>query len=244
MVFQGCAMETPNFRIKNNLPQQKLAYYSDAFDSLREDLWEKVGFAFSFEQLQNIKIADLAPEDGKLRIVTKTGGFSKGGLTTKYFFSGDFDIQIDCRLDFLPDTSDMDQVLGCGIREQGKTPKDSCFFTITLLRKGNSRKSLLVSGFRRQEKYHPGYSHQIENFHGTLRFVRIFDKISTFYRIDGKDRWVKMSTFASTRNEATFSFALQNFVVERKSIAADDSITAWIDDFKINAAQEIIEEEI
>jgi hypothetical protein len=243
-VFQGCATETSNFRIKNSLAPNQLAYYSDTFDKLREDLWEKAGLVFSFQQLQNIKIADLAIEDGKLRITTKTGGFSKGGLTTKYSFSGDFDIQIDCRIDFQAHTPDMDQILGCGLREQGKAPEETRFFAITLLRQAKSNKSLILSGYQQKKKFHSGYSHQIENFHGTMRFVRIAGKISTFYKMESKDTWEKMRTFPSTRNEVTFSVGLQNFVIEKKSITSDASITAWIDNFKINAAQKIIEEEI
>jgi hypothetical protein len=39
--FQGCATEPISFKIENSLPQSKLAYYSDPFDKLREDFWDK-----------------------------------------------------------------------------------------------------------------------------------------------------------------------------------------------------------
>ena len=53
-----------------------------------------------------------------------------------------------------------------------------------------------------------------------------------------------MYTFRSTDNDMIFGFQLRNFFIKRTYIQATQSITAEFDNFKINAAQEIIEEEI
>jgi len=99
--FQGCATEPISFKIENSLSQDKLAYYNDSFDKLREDLWEKAGFTYSQAQVRQFKAADLTIENGVLRVETKTGGFSKGGLVSKYKLRGDFDVQVDCHMDIL-----------------------------------------------------------------------------------------------------------------------------------------------
>ena len=91
-VLLSCATDKMPLQIENSLPQSELAYYCDTFDSLREDVWEKAGFVFSAAQLGNLKIADMTIEEGRLRIDTKTGGFSKGGLVSKFTIRGDFDV--------------------------------------------------------------------------------------------------------------------------------------------------------
>lgn len=242
--FQGCATQPVSFKIENSLPQSKLAYYSDSFDKLREDLWEKAGFTFSQAQLIQFKAADLTIENGVLRIKTKTGGFSKGGLVSKYKLRGDFDVQVECHIDFLVGKHDMDQVLGFGIVERGKTPGEMRGIFLGLLKRGESGESIIHSNYGEKGKFHPGNWHRTGDFYGTLRFVRIGQEISTLYKREGKAQWKKLNTFPSTRNDAIVGFALQNFIVKRNSITAKSSIIAEFDNFKINAAQEIIEEEI
>jgi hypothetical protein len=53
-----------------------------------------------------------------------------------------------------------------------------------------------------------------------------------------------MCTLPSSQKDTIFGIVLQNFVKERNSIEATRSITGWIDNFTINAAQKIIESEI
>jgi len=36
----------------------------------------------------------------QLVVETQTGAFSKGGLDTKYVIGGDFDIQLECQINF------------------------------------------------------------------------------------------------------------------------------------------------
>ena len=54
----------------------------------------------------------------------------------------------------------------------------------------------------------------------------------------------KVDTFSFTENNMLIGFRLQNYFYKRTSIQAKDSIIAEFDNFKINVAQEIIEEEI
>ncbi|KPK24511.1 MAG: hypothetical protein AMK69_15985 [Nitrospira bacterium SG8_3] len=242
--LQRCATQTVSIEIENSLPQSKLAYYNDSFDKLREDLWEKAGFTFSQAQLRQFRAADLTIEDGVLRIKTKTGGFSKGGLVSKYKLGGDFDVQVECHMDFLVGKQDMDQVLGFGIVERGKKTGEMRGIFLGLLKRGESGESIIHSNYGEKGKFHPGNWHRTGDFYGTLRFVRTGHEISTLYKKQGEKQWRKLNTFPSTRNDAIVGFALQNFIVKRNSITAKSSIIAKFDNFKINAAQEIIEEEI
>jgi len=239
----SCATDKAPLQIENSLPQSELTYYCDTFDSLREDVWEKAGFVFTAAQLRNLKIADMTIEDGRLRIATKTGGFSKGGLVSKFALKGDFDVQIDFQIDFVAGEFDMDQVLGFGAVEKTKSGSASRLTSIGLLKKGKN-KSEIFSGYLEWGKYHTGYWHPIDNFTGSVRFVRTGDQVSTFYRKQGQKRWTKMCTLPSTQNDTSIGFTLQNFVKDRNSITATRSISAWIDNFTINSAQEIIESEI
>ena len=243
-VLLSCATNKAPLQIENSLPQSELAYYCDTFDSPREDVWEKAGFVFSAAQLGNIKIADMTIEEGRLRIDTKSGGFSKGGLVSKFALRGDFDVQIDFQIDFIAGKFDMDQSLGFGVVGKSKSGVANRMISIGLLKEGKSKKSSIFSGYLERGKYHSGYSHNIGNFTGSVRFVRIGNQVSTFYRKQGQNHWTKMCSLPSSQNDTSVGFALQNFTKNRNSIAATRSITAWIDNFTINAAQQIIESEI
>ena len=239
----SCATDKAPLQIENSLPQSELAYYCDPFDKLREDVWERAGFVFSAAQLGNIKIADMTIEDGRLRIDTKTGGYSKGGLVSKFALRGDFDVQVDFQVDFIPGNLDMDQSLGFGVVEKQTSGIASRLTSIGLLKKGQD-KSGIISGYLERGQFHTGYWHHIDDFTGSVRFVRIGDQVNTFYRKQGQSLWTKMCTLPSAQNDTSIGFALQNFVKNRNSIIATRSISAWIDNFTINAAQEIIEGEI
>jgi len=240
----SCAMDKAPLQVENSLPQSELAYYCDSFNSIREDVWERAGFVYSAAQMASIKIADMTIEDGRLRIDTKTGGFSKGGLVSKFALRGDFDIQIDLQIDFLEGELDMDQVSGPAVVEKTISGKPIRLFTIGLLKKGKNKKGEIFSGYLEMGKYHTGYSRPIDNFSGSLRFVRTGDKMSTFYRKQGQNRWAKMCILPSGQNDTSIGITLQNFTMDRNSITATRPISVWIDNFAINAAQEIIESDI
>jgi hypothetical protein len=243
-VLLSCATGKAPVQIENSLPQSELAYYCDSFDKLREDVWERAGYVFSPAQLGNIKIADMTIEGGRLRIDTKPGGFSKGGLISKFTLRGDFDVQIDFQIDFIAGEFGMDQVGGFGAMELAETSRKNRLFSIGFTKVAASNKGGIRAGQLQAGKYLSAYWHPVNNFKGSLRFVRIGDRMSTFYRNQGQNRWTKMSTLPSTQKDTIFGVVLQNFVVQRASITATRSITAWIDNFTINAAQQIIESEI
>jgi hypothetical protein len=232
------------FQIAHSLSQSELAYYNDSFDELRRDLWGKAGFTHNKAQLANFQLANMSFEDGKLRVVTKTGCFSKGGLGSKYALRGDLDIQVDCHIDFLKGTHDMDQHLFLILMEKGKRVGDSYATRIVLLKKGGSHKGFMFSDFIRKTGYQTGNRHEVSGFHGALRIVRMGNKITTLYKKEGKMEWKKMNASRFTKNDVMLGFALQNFSPARTSIKAESSVTATFENFRINAAHGIIEGEI
>jgi len=243
-LFPGCVTDTASLKIEKSLPQSKLAYYNDSFNKLRTDLWEKAGGIPKEAQKANFKLAKMRIDDGKLRVETETGCFSKGGLASKYTLRGNFDIQIDCQIDFLEGLYDMDQSLIFIVLEKGdKFGRDNTVF-LSLFKKGGRDFNTIFSGFWENDKFHRGNWHKIKNFDGSLRIVRIGDEISTLFKRKGDTEWKKMDTFRHTPNDIIIGFKLQNFMSNRTSITARSLITATFDNFRINAAEAIIEEEI
>lgn len=241
--FQGYATEKVSFKIENSLLQNELAYYNDSFDKLREDLWEKGSTPHRKEQMSNFRLANMSIENGALKVETKTGGFSRNGLVSKYTLRGDFDIQVDCHIDFLKTELGMDQVLDFNVFEKAKGSEKPKAAVVALLKRPN-RNAVINSVY--VEKRSPLFRkrHPIGNFRGTLRIVRIGNEISILYKKEGELGWKKMGTFPGMTGEVMVSFSLSNFIVRRTSIRAGSSISATFDNFRINAAQGIIEEEI
>ena len=241
----GCVIPGKvSVKVEKSLPEKQLAYYNDYFDEIREDLWEKGGYLYSEEQVENFKLADMRTENGKLIVKTKTGCFSKGGLASKYAFRGDFDIQVDCQIDFLKGLQDMDQLIDFLVVDKSKEVKATDLVKIGLCKRGTLYKSYIYSGYCVKGKYHRGKVKEIGNFHGTLRIFRSGSKISTFYKREGDKAWERMNTFGSTSKDVILGFKLQNFFMKRTYIKARSPITAILDNFRINAAQQIIEEDI
>ena len=201
------------------------------------------GFLFNEEQLSNFKLATMSIEDGQSKIETKTGGFSQGLLGSKYYLRGDFDIQIDCHMGFLEGKLNMDQVAFIAVHERGKEFKKINAALITIGKVGVDKAYIGSSYFKKGRQHHGKY-HRINSFHGTLRLVRIANKITTLYKTVGSNEWTKINVFPYTTNDVTIAFSLLNFVHKRTSIQAELSIYAKFDNFRINAAQGIIEEEI
>lgn len=227
-----------------SLPQEKLSLYSDTFDTLRDDLWERSQYTWKKAQMENFKLADIYIENGKLKFETKTGGFSKAGLQSRYYLRGDFDIQMDCHIDFLKRNLDMDQRVLFVVVEAGREMMEA-YQSIILLRKSEGMlNGLLISGCLVLGRFNLGSKREIHNFHGTLRFRRIGKKVTGMYREMGMTEWKKLSTFWVTDRDMGVGFTLQNFDVERESIKAEASISALFDNYRINAAQGIREPEI
>jgi hypothetical protein len=235
---------SPAFSELRSLPQEKLSFYSDTFDTLRDDLWEKTQYTYIKAQRENFKLADIYIKNGRLKFETKTGGFSKAGLQSRYYLRGDFDIQMDCHFDFLKRNLDMDQRVLFVVQERGKGAMTADSSLIILRKAEGMYNGMLLTGCLRWGRFNLGSKREIGDFHGTLRFRRIGKKVTAMYKKMGTTDWKKLSTCSTTANDIIIAFTLQNFELERKSIKAEGSISAMFDNYRINAAQEIIEEEI
>jgi len=240
----SCATDKALLQVENSLPQSELEYYNDSFDKMREDLWDRAGYLYREEQVKNFKQADLRFENGKLIIRTQTGSFSKGGLSSKYALRGDFDIQLDCRMDFLKGISGMDQVLTIGVYDKNLTIGKMSYAIIGLSIEGGFIQGHLFSNCFVNGRRKKGGSQKTENFNGAFRFLRTGKAISTLYKKAGIPEWTKMYTFRATDKDMMIGLQLRNFFGNRTTIRANHSISAEFDSLKINAAQEIIEEEI
>ena len=240
----SCATDKAPLQVENSLPQSELEYYNDSFDKMREDLWDRAGYLYREEQVKNFKQADLGFENGKLIIQTQTGSFSKGGLSSRYALRGDFDIQLDCRMDFVKGISGMDQVFTIGVFDKSlkKGKMNIVMIGLSLewgFTQGHLFSNCIVNGKRKR-----GGSQRTENFNGAFRFVRTGKTISTLYKKAGAAEWTKMYTFRATDKDMIVGFQLRNFFGNRTTIQANHSISAAFDSIKINAAQAIIEAEI
>ena len=246
-LFSGCVTDMASLKIEKSLPQNKLAYYNDSFDKLRTDLWDKAGFIPNEVQKANFTLAKMRIDDGKLNVETETGCFSKGGLGTKYGLRGDFDIQVDCRINFLESAYDMDQLLIFGVLDKGNDldTLNSVFLGL-LNQEGNDFNTIFSLVIKKGKLHRGNWDRQgkWEIFDGTLRVVRIGDTINTLFKRKADVQWKKIDTFQFVPKDVMIGFNLGNFTSMRTSITAKSPIKATFDNFRINAAEEIIEEDI
>ena len=240
----SCAANTAPLQVTDSLPQSELAYYNDSFDKMREDLWEKAGYLYREEQMQNFKLANMHFDNGRLIIRTKTDSFSKGGLSSKYVLGGDFDIQLNCKMHFIKGIYGMDQVFAMGVYDKSKKIGELTNVNIGLSMKGGAYQGFLFSNCFIDGKKRSANSQKIENFDGTFRIQRSGKTIITSYGENGKPEWIKMNAFRVTDKDMALGFQLRNFLPKRTRIQASHSISVEFDSFRITAAHEIIEEEI
>jgi hypothetical protein len=240
----SCVTDKASLKIENSLPQSELEYYYDSFDKMREDLWDRAGYLYREEQVKNFKQADLRFENSKLTIRTQTGSFSKGGLSSKYALRGDFDIQLNFRMDFVKGITGMDQVFNIGVFDKSLKEGKMSVAIIGLTMKAGSTQGYLYSNCVVNGRRKRGESQKTENFNGAFRFLRTGKTISTLHKRAGTTKWTKMYTFRVTDKDMIVGFQVRNFFGNRTTIQANHSISAAFDSLKINAAQEIIEEEI
>ena len=242
-LLSGCAMQQTSPQTGSGLPADKLGLYSDSFDSFRPELWDKAGY-IQEPHLASYKQADLWVADGKVTVKTKPGFFSKGGLALKPGLRGDFDVQVDCQIDFQMDLSGMDQVLLFGALEKGGEAETMDGVFVGLFKRRESLKSFIFCAHRLNKTYQRTYANEIGDFDGTLRIARVGDNVTAFYKERNDDQWTKMSTFPFSNVDIMPGFKVQNYTADRTSIEATTGITATFDNFRINAAQEIVEPEI
>ena len=238
------AAHTAEQKIENSLPQEKLARYNDSFDTFRDDLWEKSAWAFEEKAKENFKYADVTIEEGQIKIQTKVGSFSKGALGARYSLKGDFDIQIDCHVDFLKEITDMDQQVGFSVVRRGKDKKDIQFITLLVRKNADTGDRVIDVVIFERGRFKLAGRHYTENFHGALRMVRAGKKLSARYKKEGQPEWKTICTLSFTDREVFFGFLVQNFKQMSTTIKALAPFTARFDNFRINGAQGIIEEEI
>jgi hypothetical protein len=240
----SCATDKTPLQIENSLPQSELAYYSDSFDKMREDLWDRAGYLYQEEQVKNFKQANLLFENGRLIIQTQTGSFSKGGLSSRYSLSGDFDIQLNCQMNFIKGISGMDQAFNIGVFEKSLKKGKISLAGIGLSMKEGSSQGYISSNCVANGKRKKGSFRKTDNFNGSFRLLRIGKAISTLYKSAGSPEWTRMNTFRLTDKDMLIGFQVRNFFANRTTIRANYSISATFDSLKINAAHAIIEEEI
>jgi hypothetical protein len=244
-LMSGCVTpEKGSVQIENSLSHKQLEYYNDSFDQWREDLWDRTGYVSEEVQLENIKLADMVIDDGKLVIKTKADAFSTGGLASRYALSGDFDVQIDCRFDFIREILNMDQLVNFVVVDTTSHTEEINLVNIGLAKRGESLKGGIFMGHRKLGKYERVSVKGMDGFSGSLRIVRSGSEVSTFYKERGEGEWHKLGEIPFNTNDVMIGFRLSNFFVVRWGITAAKSITGTFDNFRINAAQGIIEEEI
>lgn len=254
LAFSGmllaCAADKAYLQIENSLPPNELAYYNDSFDTMREDLWNKAGYINLEEQMQNFKLADMRIENGKLVVQTKTGSFSKGGLAARYAFRGDFDVQLDCRIDFLKNERGLDQLLNIlvvdksgAVDKSGKISKSTAIVLNLYMDERSYQAWIGSNGFINGRRI-KGSRQKIENFNGTLRILRTGKDITALYKKKWDLGWNKIQTCHLNANDMVFGFQVRNYFNKRTYIRAKNPISAEFDNFRINAAHEIVEEEI
>jgi hypothetical protein len=232
-------------KIENSLSREELSHYSQSFDKPDEDLWEKASFVPQKAQRGNFKLADMKIVNGRLRITTKTGAFGKGSYNAKFWLKGDFDMQVDCHLDFLEDISDMFQRAAFSAASRGKDYKGIKIIAIQIMKSLKSGDKTISTITLAGGKTKLRKKHFTENFHGTLRMIRKGKDITTMYKKEGQDGWKTMCTVPLTDKDMRFGFVGQNFWSKKqRKIKALAPFTVEYDNFRINGAQEIIEEDI
>jgi hypothetical protein len=244
VLLLSCAANKAPTQVQNSLPQNELTYYNDSFDNMREDLWDRAGYLYRKEQVQNFKQADMRFENGKLIMRTRTGSFCKGGLASRYVLRGDFDIRLDCRMDFIKGVSGMDQVFAFGVLDKSKKIGDMNSANIGLSIREASYQGYIFSSCIISGKRQRGKSQKIENFNGTFRILRSGKTIRSLFKPAGIPGWSQLNAFDVTDHDMVVGFQVRNFVYRRTAIRAKHPITVEIDRLTIFSAQQIIEDEI
>ncbi|MCP3887946.1 MAG: hypothetical protein GY702_03605 [Desulfobulbaceae bacterium] len=230
--------------IDNSLPLIRLKAFCDNFDTIQWDKWEKVGLVYSETQAETFKAADMQSTGGKLVIKTKKGCFSKGGIASTFILQGDFDIQIDCRVNFIKGPQGFSQVVVFGVYEKDVEKRNMKVVQVGLSKKKLWFYSYAFSNYRRSGRFAGGRGEQIGKFDGTLRLVRKKNQVTTMYRRFWTSKWTTLSNYPFTDRDAFIGFKVQNFVGSDKSIEADSQVIVILDNFQVNGAQGIVESEI
>ncbi len=243
-LLPGCVLPEKAPRVENSLPAHRLAFFSDSFETMRPDLWEPAGMVHSEAQLENYKPAHARIRGGKLVITTETGCFSKGGLASTFRLQGDFDIQIDCRMDVMEGESEVDRIAVFGVYEEGLGQGAMNVVNVGLSRKELQLKGYLFSNYLSDGKLHRGAFTERGSFDGTLRLVRTGDRVTALYRERGDSGWSNLGTHPFSNKDAFLGFKVQNFLSYKSHIIASSPVSAVFDDFRVNGAEGVLESDI
>jgi hypothetical protein len=243
--FQASLMELASLRIQNSLPEEKLARYQDAFKTFKEDLWAKGGSFFQ-AQSEGFRLADTRIQDGRMVVETKTGAFSSGGMASKFVFKGDFDVQVDCRVDFTKGAEDMDQIAMLGASDPSQGLKDNESVNVFLnVSKVRGKNAILHAGSFMKGEHKLTRWRGLDRFRGTLRFVKFGRTLYAFYRNEGASTWKNLGAFPFDAPETGIGVGIRNFELRKADpIGAKSPFTASFENFRVNAAQGIAEPEI
>lgn len=242
----SCTHDAPPLKPVHNLPAEKLVRYNDSFDSLRVDLWEKIGFIRSATVRSNFRQADVSAEGGRLKVETKTGGYSSSGISSKFCFRGDFDVQVDCDVQFLKQADAMDQLIYFLAADVTAELEDSQLENVFLeLDKEGTGDAYIVGFSIRQGKRERGHIRKIgDRFNGSLRIVRSGRQISLLYATTPGGEWLRACSYDRPVHDTRINLGVRNFFERRVSIDAQWPFVVHFDNFRVNSAQEIIESEI
>ncbi|MEW6664481.1 MAG: hypothetical protein AB1512_04590 [Thermodesulfobacteriota bacterium] len=137
----------------------------------------------------------------------------------------------------------MDQQVLFKLQEKGKTISEADS-AIILLSKEGSRAGELIPFCQYWGKRTRPDKRTVDAFHGTMRFVRKGKKIDSLCRDKGSSEWKEMNSCSCPDKDMFFGVMLCNWHRNRTSIAADEAISVTFENFKIGAAQGIVESDI
>ncbi|MFH0845584.1 MAG: hypothetical protein V1930_08900 [Pseudomonadota bacterium] len=139
----------------------------------------------------------------------------------------------------------MDQVMFLyALDKSNELDDEKVEFVAIGVRKEAGKPALLYSGHQEKGRWSGMNRIEMNGFRGTFRVMRIGKNFTTLYKNEGKAEWKRVGTVTRTTHDIVIVFGAANFVSARTSVGATRSFTASFDNFKINAAQNIIESEI
>ncbi len=221
-----------------SLSAEQLAEFNDDLNTFREDLWEKSYHLFREGQKSRFAAADVEIQSGQLVVTTKKGALSSVNVYSKFLIVGDFDIQTDIFVDF---------DLSTPMRQQA-------WFTLThkglnatiLFERENNKKVVMkmwrgktdvgrIRGSTVKRKY-------FSEFSGSLRAVRRGEKLTCYYRNKMDADWKTLYKYRFTIRDVGVGLGVKNFWIGSSSNSKASGVcSVRYDNFKINAAEKIIE---
>lgn len=232
---------------ENSLPPDQLAYYSDTFDSLNEDLWKTILWVGDTNALtKHFKAAEVKIVNGKLVLRNQKNAFSKARISSTFLLAGDFDFQVDLKYH----VSDVNNVKLQAVMWLNRIPEvaKNEINTIALLFDPTEIKFWILKGKNIQGKKNSSIPVKLNStmFDGQIRFVRNSGKLYTFLKKNGSSNWKKLYKMNFIESDISVGFNIRNFDKTQSDDmhSKGDSISLEIDNFKIHAAEKIIESDI